>query len=144
MANFSITIPVGNEPRDLAVAPDGRHVYLTHGYGSPFKVTVIDTATNQVVATILPDAGLPGGLVVSPDGRHVYVTHVIHKYVSVIETATNSLITAFRVEVNPGAVAVTPDGRYLYVTSESNKVGVIDTTTHALVATIPVGNYPSM
>ncbi len=41
------TIGVGTGANSVAVAPDGKHVYLT---GS--TVSVIDTATNTVVATV--------------------------------------------------------------------------------------------
>jgi YVTN family beta-propeller protein len=43
------TIPVEATPFGLAVTPDGKHVYVTTGNNS---VSVIDTASNSVVATV--------------------------------------------------------------------------------------------
>jgi YVTN family beta-propeller protein len=38
---------------------------------------------------------------------------------------------------------VTPNGRHVYVTNvNANTVAVLDTTTHAVVTTIPVGTSP--
>lgn len=61
----------------MVVAPDGRSVYvssLSASGGLPV-VSVIDTGTNTVTATI-PVGSLhsgPSGLAITPDGRHVYV-----------------------------------------------------------------------
>jgi YVTN family beta-propeller protein len=54
-------------PIELAVAPDGKHVYVLPG----FKVLVIDAATNIVVA-IIPVEETTFGLAVTPDSKHVY------------------------------------------------------------------------
>jgi len=54
------------------------------------NVSVIDTATNQVTASV--DVGLntaPNGVAVTPDGTKVYVTNDINDTVSVIDSATN-------------------------------------------------------
>jgi DNA-binding beta-propeller fold protein YncE len=54
-------------------------------------VPVIDTATNQVTATI-PVNSFPFGVAVSPDGSKVCVTLFYPSEVSVIDTATNTAI----------------------------------------------------
>ncbi len=46
-------IPVGQEPRDVAVHPDGSRVYVGNGGLSGSGFSVIDTATNTVVDTII-------------------------------------------------------------------------------------------
>ena len=54
-------------------------------------VSVIDTTTNTVVATIgVGDA--PVGVAVSPDGTRAYVTNFNSDTVSVIDTATNTVV----------------------------------------------------
>jgi YVTN family beta-propeller protein len=55
-------------------------------------VSVIDTATNMVTATIsLPVGSVPVGLATSPDGRKIYVINPGNSTVSVIATATNAV-----------------------------------------------------
>ena len=127
-------------------------------------VTVIDTATNAVVATIPVSTG-PFGVAVTPDGTRAYVTNgssppspptlsstsvdireLIQNLpgVSVIDTATNTVIATIPVGLVPFGVAITPDGTRAYVTNEdSNTVSVIDIATNTVVATIPVGVAPS-
>jgi YVTN family beta-propeller protein len=73
----------------------------------------------------------------------VYVTNFDSGTVSVIDTATNAVVTTIAVGDTPVAVAVAPNGTRAYVTNFfSETVSVIDTATNAVVATIPVGNGP--
>src|SRR5262249_46034847 len=66
--------------------------------------------------------------------------------VSVIATATNTVVATVRVEFCPlGGVAITPDGTHAYVANSnldtrfSGTVSVIDTSTNTVVTTVPVG-----
>jgi YVTN family beta-propeller protein len=73
-------------------------------------VSVIDTATNTVTATI-PVGGGPIGVAVTSDGSKVYVANASSNSVSVIGTATNTVIATIPVNATPPiGVAVTPDG----------------------------------
>jgi YVTN family beta-propeller protein len=77
------TVPVGKHPSSVAVAPNGRRVYVTnHDSGS---VSVIDAGSNTVTATV-PVGNGPSDVVVSPDGRRIYVTNHDSDSVSVIDT----------------------------------------------------------
>ena len=110
------------------------------------NVSVIDTATNTVIATIPVGIG-PRGVAVTPDGSKVYVTNVQlpnPSVVSVIATATNTVIATIPLGGESNGVAVTPDGRKVYVAnSGSNNVFVIDTATNAVIGSpIPVGLFP--
>src|ERR1700754_3796257 len=88
------------------------------GTGAPFayitnfhndSVSVIDTATNTVIATVAVGAS-PFGVAVAPDGSRVYVANWLGNTVSVIDTATNAVIATVAVGNNPRGVAVHPDG----------------------------------
>jgi YVTN family beta-propeller protein len=75
----------------------------------------------------------------SPDGSKVYVTEGGAQSVSVIATATNTVIATIPVGHGPFGVAITPDGSKVYVTNNDSKnVSVIATATNSLIATIPV------
>jgi YVTN family beta-propeller protein len=144
------TIPVGLEPKWVAVGPDGTRAYVTMsnpGAGSPeAAVAVIDTTTNTLMATIAIGI-LPSGVVVAPDGCHAYVANLQPSggVVSVIDTATNAVVDSITVSAPTGlphGVAITPDGRELYVPAESGDgagqgaVKVIDVNTKAIIASL--------
>jgi len=105
-------------------------------------VSVIDTATNTVVATVAV-GNSPFGVAVSSDGSRAYVANAFSSDVSVIDTSTNTVVATIALENSPYGVAITPDGTRAYVTNPvSNSVSVIDTGTNTVVATVPVGNIP--
>jgi YVTN family beta-propeller protein len=84
-------------------------------------VSVIDIATNTVVATI-PVGVEPAGVAITPDGTRAYVTNFVGT-VSVIDAATNTVVVTIPVGQVPIGIAITPDGTRAYVTNEnSNKV----------------------
>jgi YVTN family beta-propeller protein len=110
-------------------------------------VSVIDTATNTVGATI-PVGPNPQAVAITPDGIRAYVpgagfTTSPGTLVSVIDTATNTAVATIPVGLFPSGVAIAPDGSRAYVTNGlDSTVSVIDTATNAVVATIPVGAFP--
>jgi YVTN family beta-propeller protein len=101
--------------------------------------SVIDTATNTVVATV-PVGIAPFGVAVTPNGAFAYVTNFLSHTVSVIDTATNSVVATVPVSITPFGVAVTPNGAFAYVTNaNADIVSVIHTATNTVVAIVPVG-----
>ena len=82
----------------------------------------------------------------TPDGNHVYVANSNSNNVSVIATATNTVVATVSVRRSPDMVAVTPDGKHAYVTNFipgiPGIVSVIATATNTVVATVPVGVFP--
>jgi YVTN family beta-propeller protein len=105
-------------------------------------VSVIDTATNTVTATIPGVGGI--GVAVASDGSKVYVANDNDPgTLAVIDTATNTVTATISVGDAPVGVAVTPDGSKLYVANQfSGSVSVIATATNKVIATIPVGSDP--
>jgi YVTN family beta-propeller protein len=72
-----------------------------------------------------------------------YITNASSNTVSVIDTASNTVIATVAVGVAPQGVAVHPDGSRVYVAnSSSNTISVIDTATNTVVGTVPVGMQP--
>ena len=113
-----------------------QNAYITNW--SSDTVSVIDTNTNSVIATISV-GNEPFGVAVTSDGRRVYIANEFS--VSVIDAVTNAVITTIPIAAQPPAigVAVTPDGRKAYVSNYlGNTVSVIDTTTNTVTGTITV------
>jgi len=137
------TIGVGLMPYGVALNPAGTRLYVTNS--GVHSVSVVDTAANTVIATV-PVGTTPRGVEVSPDGSQVFVVNFGGSpEVSVIDAATNTVTERIDGDGPVGATgaALSPDGGRLYVTEQyTNRLKVIDTTTNAVVANVPVGVEP--
>ena len=69
---------------------------------------------------------LPDATAVSPDGHKVYITNAASNNVSVIDTATNTVIATIPVGPGPFGVALSPDGRKVYVANVNSGTVVGD------------------
>ncbi|MET8629566.1 IPT/TIG domain-containing protein [Kitasatospora sp. NPDC004669] len=124
------SIPVGNGPFGVAVAPNG-NAYVANEGGA--NVTVIDTATDTVIGGPIPVGSGPRGVAVASNGN-VYVTNFGTNDVTVIDSATNTvLIASLPVGIRPWGVAVAPNGNAYIADYGANTVTVIDTTTNTVV-----------
>jgi YVTN family beta-propeller protein len=126
----------------VAITPEGVFAYVAN-YDAG-TVSVIDTATNTVVATI-PVVASPAYMAITPDGAFAYVANTTSDTVSVIDTGTNTVVATVPVGRGPIGVAITPNGAFAYVTNAFGSLGsvsVIATATNTVVATIGVGATP--
>jgi gliding motility-associated-like protein len=107
-------------------------------------ISVINTLTQNVVASISGVGVGPRGVAVSPDGSRVYVASSSSNTVSVINATTNTVISTFSAGVsNPSGIAVSPNGSIVYVTNYLfNNVSVLNAVNNAVLAIIPVGQNP--
>lgn len=121
-------------------AEAGTFAYVSNSVSS--SVSVIDTNTNTVVATI-PLANNLANIAAAPDGTRVYVASNPGNAVYVINTLTNTVMGTIPVTSAQG-IGVTPDGTRAYVTNANTPgvVSVIDTFSNSVVATIPVTDRP--
>lgn len=130
------TLSTGGYPGALGLSPNGSRLYVGNFFSR--SVSVIDTATNTVSATV--PVSDPAGIAVSPDGAHVYVSNYNGRSVSVIDAATNTVVAIVPVGQQPMGIAVAPDGGSVYVGNRlGNSVSVLDTATNIVIATIGVG-----
>jgi YVTN family beta-propeller protein/VCBS repeat-containing protein len=130
-------ITVGGAPFYLTVTPNGKTVYVESG-----AVTPIDTTTNTPGTPITVGLGPASGLVVTPDGKTLYVANFNSGTVSVISTATNTVVDTIGLGpgTDPQAAAVSPDGSLVYVVNDgTGTVSAISTATNTVVGTIPLG-----
>lgn len=107
-------------------------------------VSVIDTSSNTVTATIPVGAG-PAGIAENPARTRVYVSNNTDSTVSVIDTSTNTVTATIPGITQAFGMTVTPSGAQVYVIESGtvNKVAVIDTATNTVTGTpISVGTSP--
>jgi len=126
-------------------------VYVVGGSTSSHHA-VIDTATNQVVATF--DAGTYArGSAISPAGSRLYITSPGSGQVDVVNVATNRLLASPPVPLGEGGptlpasptVVVDPSGSHVYVAAASvyKFISVINAGTSELSATISLADSPA-
>jgi len=126
-----------DQPSGVVITPNGRRAYVSNFDGRGV-VDVIDTATNTVIETITVSGrgGSSTGIAITPNGRHVYVATGNERdlpnegKVSVIDTATNTVITTIRGNPFPSTVTSTPNGDFVYVLDDDGSPQVVDTATH--------------
>jgi YVTN family beta-propeller protein len=134
------SIPVGQQPFGVAVAPNANPLYVANRVGG--TVSVIDTNTQMPIG-VVSGLNFPTNLAVTPDGSRVYVTSSGDNTVAAIDTSTNTIVSSINVGVQPFGIAITPDGQRAYVTnSQSDSVSAIDVTTNTVLTTIQVGHGP--
>ncbi len=68
-----------------------------------------------------------------------YVLNGESSTVSLIDTATNTVVVTIPLETGPAGLAVSPNGTRVYVAT-GNTVSVIDTLTNAVIAVVPLGS----
>jgi YVTN family beta-propeller protein len=110
-------------------------------------VSVIDTATNTVTATI-PTTFPAWAIAITPDGKFAYISESAADgsgaRVEVIATATNTAVANIPLSSGAAGIAVSPNGQSVYVCNRSgNSVSVIATATNSVVAQIPTGLRPT-
>jgi len=118
------TIPVGDDPTEIAVSPTRNEVYIVNtGSGS---VSVIDAVTNKLAATI-PVHRDPSSISVDAAGERAYVANAGSNNVSVLDLGRRREIGAVGVGESPETVRVSPDGATLVVTNRNGgSVSVVD------------------
>jgi YVTN family beta-propeller protein len=85
--------------------------YIANAGDTPGTVSVLDTATDAVVAIVTGVGTGPSGMAVNSLGTRAYVTDAIFSGTYVIDTAHNAVVAI----IGPGerSIAVSPDGTRL-------------------------------
>jgi YVTN family beta-propeller protein len=122
-------------PQDIAVTPNGRFAYvsLLDFSGGTGGVWVIDLKKLTTVTVINTGDPLVHGIGITPDGEFVFATNFSagSNSVSVINTATNTIVATIPSGPQPNEVAVTPDGTTGFITNQNG------TTNDVTVFCIP-------
>lgn len=135
---------------DLTLSPDGKTLYaLNSGISvAGSTISVLDTGTRQFKGSI---GGLngPDAMVVLPDGKTAYVANYgfydyktvnvskVDSRVSVVDLQSGRVLKDISVQRGPDSLVLSADARTLYCANVyDNSVGVIDTSTNTVRATI--------
>ncbi|MBI1817470.1 MAG: YncE family protein [Deltaproteobacteria bacterium] len=129
---------------DIVFTPSGRFGYVLQ----LSALSLLDGRSNTFVNEAF--VGAAKRAAITPDARFVYLASSWyegwpeHHVVSVMETATDTIVASIPVADEPYAIAITSDGRSAYVPAckyhcdhlSGGEVYVLDTTTEQLAATI--------
>ena len=134
-------IPVPPKPRSLALAPDGKTLYVTSM--DTGRLTAIDTDDATVSRSI--DLGVGGTFAIapSPDGHKLYLTAHGEGSLLVVDATSGTLRKKLAIGRNPRAIAFSPDGTQAYVTSSfSNEIHIVDIAHDTIVGHYASGQNP--
>lgn len=137
-------IPVGREPHNLGLSPDGR--WAATGNRRSGTVSIIDTQSVKEVARI-PVGRQPHDVAFSSDSRTLYVGHEQELYASVIEVGTWTRKPRLEIGRAQHDLSISPDDRELWFTVTNRpykpgdpRVGVIDLGMGNRVTLIDTGH----
>jgi YVTN family beta-propeller protein len=131
------SIPTGLVPDAIVFDPITKSVLAFNSRSH--SATVIDAATNQVVATI-PLAGRPGSAAIDDKGN-VFVALPALGQVTRIATAEKKVTASWTLApcTGPSGLAIDPARRQLFTTCEDHKLVAIDADTGHVAA---IGDAP--
>ena len=144
-------LDMGDRVQDAAITPDSRYAVVC-GFNSN-SVKVVDLDTYSIVADV-PTGSRAGVVSIEPDGSHAWVGNISANTVSVVELDGASSTEIAELAVGTIGVSwaacgissdveVSPDGSVcLVAASFDDQVHVVDTSTHSIVATLDVGDFP--
>ncbi len=133
-------------PTFVSVSPDDRRLYVACNHGNTLQV--LDAGSLELVKEIPVGTGAYN-VEPSADGKWIIVTNKKAQSVSLVDA--QSLTEVVKIPTSkplPHGVAYSPDGRWAFISQESvgidpGAVDVVDLTTRARVATIPVPRQPT-
>jgi len=142
--------PVAHSVTDLAVSPDGRHVYASRTAVNGGDVAILDTTTGKEDAIgIAATAGTTAECVrVSSDGRRLYVAAngPSAAELVVIDAQSKRVLNTVEIGSPIRDIALSPDGATAYVGSCGPDFGAVvdvvevgDTRTGAIANTYKIG-----
>jgi YVTN family beta-propeller protein len=106
-------------------------------------VSVVDGASNAIIATVPSLGDDPYGIAANPAGTRIYVVNSNSNDVTVFDASSNAAVATFAVGQGPVWALASPDGARLYVTNYTDQnVSVIDTADYSLKASISVPQAP--
>jgi YVTN family beta-propeller protein len=140
LAALATLLCLGAEPALAAT------LYVTNTKSD--SVSVIDTATFEVVDTIPLGPGKPNRIAFHPDGKTAWVVYDKSHDLGVIDAESRRLLGRVKVGGNPYNLAFSPEGRYLYVldwSSETSRDEVIvyDLAQERIDGRIEVSTWPA-
>jgi YVTN family beta-propeller protein len=112
------------------------------------SISVIDTNTFEVVATIPVGRGKPNRVMFHPDGKWAWVVYDRSHDLGVVDADARKLVKRVKIGGNPYNLNFTPDGRYLLVLdwasdTSTDEVIFYDLQTEKIDGRVEVSTWPA-
>ncbi|MCC6764022.1 MAG: YncE family protein [Deltaproteobacteria bacterium] len=143
-------LPVSSMARPIlapsvAVAPDGRHAYVTNATSDDDHLLIVDAGTNRIVKDkFLPLH--PAGVAASPDGTRVYVVGCklacIDGALLTLDPTTADVTSTLALAAAPSGLALAPDGKRAYVANGRDASVAIVELPSGAVSSVAVSPQP--
>jgi YVTN family beta-propeller protein len=134
-------VPVGKRPEAIDLSPDGKEVWTAHSQDG--GVSVIDTDTKKVMATIPALTKHSNRLKFTPDGKLVLISDAESNQVLALDARERKLLKKIPVCAAPLGIQMTSDGKLAYVAcAQDGKVAIVDLATLTQTGAIDVGPGP--
>jgi YVTN family beta-propeller protein len=125
----------------IVATPNETKFYVTNTVSG--SVSVIDRTSSEV--KVVSTGPGTEGIAISPDGKEVWAASRLDDKISVISTATDTIVAAFSSGgKGPKRMDFTPDGTQVWVTNpSSNQTTVFDARARELLASLTLSKSPS-
>ncbi len=128
-------------PMNLAVSPDGRHLFATAQDAG--QLLVIDTETRKVIKKI-PVGHKPYEVILDRTGKTAWVSNQWSDNISVIDVDKMQVTDTLSTGNGPAGLSLDAEGSNLYVVnSYSSDLSLIDLATGIERKRLPMGNNPT-
>ena len=132
-------VTIGGSPRTIAIDPDTGRIYVADYFYN--NLTVVDAATNAVVARILLPANDNNGIAIDPNTNMVYV--LVEGGVAVVNGTTNKVVGELHLNFGPGSMAYDPSTKTIYGSSEAGNGTLVgaDVRTDKVIMNVSLGYW---
>ncbi|MGZ4583640.1 MAG: YncE family protein [Mycobacterium sp.] len=104
-----VSVCLPDAPLRAVVPPTGTGVYVI------CMQSLVAVDFENKIAEIIPVGGMPRRMQFTDDGTRAYVADLASSTVAALDTTTNAVIAAVKLEGHPETVALSGDGQRLYV-----------------------------
>ncbi|HYJ42583.1 MAG TPA: hypothetical protein VEW08_17460 [Steroidobacteraceae bacterium] len=109
-AQLLAEIPVGKEPRFVAIAPNDSRAYVTNAVDGTMSVIDLTANTPVAMGAAIHVGVEPRGIAITPNGAYAFIAENTVGEVAVVRLSNNEVVASIHVGGNPYAVAISNDG----------------------------------
>jgi len=132
------TWELGTRPRGVAVAKDGRRLFVAFNGTGEDGVGVLDAASGRLV-NVIRGVSNPEQVALDSSGQWLYVDSADAGSRMVIRIGDDQVIRRVARGERPRNVVLSPDGKFAYVPKETDSsLSLINTTTNSIIKSVPV------
>jgi YVTN family beta-propeller protein len=103
-------VPVGKEPRFVALSPDNKWAYVTNAFDGTMSVIDLTHTAPQVYGSAVSVGVEPRGIAVTPNGKYAFIANHTVGEVTVVDLSTLTVIRSVKTGGNPYSIAISNDG----------------------------------